>query len=233
MSYRRGKVKNRTLKHKRILKLIELGYEIKDYIIKIKSDLTEDEAYSLEYAIIQVVGRAIINKGPLLNLVRGGSGALLGRTAKLTKEDDIQVKLMYEAGGTTCSIAREFNVSSTTISSSLRNTNTPIRSRLCNTLAKSQVTELCEHYLAGASTTSLGLRYGIPRRTVLKIITFNGIKIKSNRIPEEIKQSIAGMYSDGHSSTQLASMFNISIRSVLDIALQYGYSVRPNGRPRH
>lgn len=43
-------------------------------IIKIKEKLSEDEAFHLEKKLIKIIGRKILNEGPLLNIQPGGEG---------------------------------------------------------------------------------------------------------------------------------------------------------------
>lgn len=62
-----------THKNRRVKFLIENNYEIK--LIKVKENLTESEAFSLEMEMIKIIGRLDKKMGPLCNHTDGGEGS--------------------------------------------------------------------------------------------------------------------------------------------------------------
>jgi len=66
--------KQNTIKNNLIKKLIQLGYTLSDFIVIIKNNLTENDAFNYEQEIITKIGRICDNKGPLTNLTLGGEG---------------------------------------------------------------------------------------------------------------------------------------------------------------
>ena len=65
-------LKIKSLKTHKIKKIIKEGYNIKDYIFIVKSNLSEQESFELEEKLINLIGRNDLNKGPLTNLMDGG-----------------------------------------------------------------------------------------------------------------------------------------------------------------
>jgi len=71
---RNGRLKKNSYKNNKIKQIIKLGFNFKDFIIKINQNLSETEAFDLEIKMIKIIGRKDINLGPLLNLTDGGEG---------------------------------------------------------------------------------------------------------------------------------------------------------------
>jgi len=67
-----NKLKSRKLK--KILKNLSKEDFKKNYIIKIKENATEKEAFELETKLILLIGRIDLKTGPLANLTNGGDG---------------------------------------------------------------------------------------------------------------------------------------------------------------
>jgi len=62
-----------TPKNNKIKKILQLG--INPIILKIKENLFDEDALSIEKNIIDIIGRKDLNNGPLLNLIDGGIGS--------------------------------------------------------------------------------------------------------------------------------------------------------------
>ena len=63
-------------KVRKIRKLITLGFDLKNYIVKIKDNLSGEDAEKLEVETIQSIGRRYDRSGPLTNITLGGKGAI-------------------------------------------------------------------------------------------------------------------------------------------------------------
>jgi len=62
----------KTYKTNKIRKILKLGFH--PDIIKVKTFLTEKQAFSLEKLLIMLIGRSCLNMGPLTNIHKGGCG---------------------------------------------------------------------------------------------------------------------------------------------------------------
>ncbi len=66
-----------TIKTRKIKKIIDAGFDLrKDYILKIKENLSQLDAKQLEIATIKLIGRFSLKTGPLSNLTDGGDGSV-------------------------------------------------------------------------------------------------------------------------------------------------------------
>ena len=74
ISHLRLKRYNNPSKVSRIEELVQLGYELTDFIIKIKEGLYEKDAFEVEQKTITSIGRLCDGTGPLTNLTIGGDG---------------------------------------------------------------------------------------------------------------------------------------------------------------
>lgn len=59
-------------KYNKIQSIRKIGAE--PIVLKIKEDLTEEEAWDYEYSLIESIGRSVFKTGPLTNLKDGGAG---------------------------------------------------------------------------------------------------------------------------------------------------------------
>jgi len=110
-----AKNKNKTAKHKLILKIIDSGFDLRDYIIKLKDNMPEDEAYLLETKAIKSIGRKIIDKSnPLLNVHHGGAGGKL-KPHKYSPEDELEIVKEYLNGASTVTLGKKYKVSHKTV----------------------------------------------------------------------------------------------------------------------
>lgn len=69
---RESQLKEKTLKNKKIKKILNEG--LSPIIIKISSNLFENDAFELEIKLIKIIGRLDLKTGPLTNLTNGGDG---------------------------------------------------------------------------------------------------------------------------------------------------------------
>lgn len=67
--------KRNSPKNAKIKKIIANGYNLKDYILILKSFLNEQDAFNLEIDLINKIGRKNLLTGPLNNLCKGGKGS--------------------------------------------------------------------------------------------------------------------------------------------------------------
>lgn len=63
-----------TYKSNKIKTLLNLGYDLKKYIFKIHSEISELQAKKLEIELIKKIGRLDLKTGPLTNTTDGGDG---------------------------------------------------------------------------------------------------------------------------------------------------------------
>jgi hypothetical protein len=68
------KDESQSYKSNKIQKLISEGYNLENYIIKIKDNMEEQEAFDLEIKLISLIGRLDLETGPLTNMTDGGEG---------------------------------------------------------------------------------------------------------------------------------------------------------------
>jgi hypothetical protein len=62
------------LKNNKIVKILELNYNIKDYILRLNFTTNEKEALDYEIKLIKEIGRLDLKEGTLTNLTPGGDG---------------------------------------------------------------------------------------------------------------------------------------------------------------
>jgi group I intron endonuclease len=67
-----SRLKHDDFKSRKIKSIINDGY--KPLFIKVKENLTENDAFDLEINLINLIGRYNLNLGPLTNLTNGGDG---------------------------------------------------------------------------------------------------------------------------------------------------------------
>lgn len=83
----RTKIEKNVVKARTIKKLLKMGFDLKkNFIVKIKENITEDESKALEMQYVKCIGRKNIKTGPLLNLTDGGDGCSGMLVRKETRE---------------------------------------------------------------------------------------------------------------------------------------------------
>jgi phage antirepressor YoqD-like protein len=221
-----SRLRNRTNKHKKILSIIDSGFNPKDYIMVYRKNLSEVEAYQLELDLIQRVGRSLINKGPLLNIHPGGRGGAAERGLKLSKQDRLDIAELYLAGNTRGAIATIYNVDLETISVSLEITETPPR-KAAHDLPKEQQEEICARYRNGESTPQLGRAYGIWHPQIKEILVKHGVEIRPLKTnTKELEDRVIKEYSTGISMSEVGRMLGMNKNSVAHILRKNNIPIR-------
>jgi hypothetical protein len=75
--YGKYRLKPKSMKNNKIKSLYNKGYDIdtlKSFVIKIHTNLTEDESFQNELTLIKIFGRLELGTGSLTNMTNGGEG---------------------------------------------------------------------------------------------------------------------------------------------------------------
>jgi len=229
-----AKRRNKTKKQKKIISILDSGIDPKDYIIKIKDNLSDEEAYVLEEQMIQCIGRALIKQGPLLNLHPGGRGAYHGFTSKLSRKDKLEVKKMYLNGDSVAKISDHYAVSKPAIHRALHDTDSDLVLRRRSKLTEQEVNQISSLYESGISVGCLIDKYRVSRseiyrilrRSVPKIIKYSNKSAERLRRLECYSDEIVAKYTAGVSFSELEELFGASSVLISRILKSNGIAIK-------
>jgi len=223
---------NKTYKHKTIINIIDSGLDPKDYIVKIKNNLSDDEAYLLEEQVVDSIGRKRINKGPLLNIRPGGGWMTYNGNSKLSYKDKLDIKELYRSGMSPMEIKDIYSVCYITVLVALREVNAEIvqiydKVRVFDKESSRQVADL---YAYGFSSPEIAEIYNTCEEVVLKAVKANNVEIRAGRSFTKLrtlKDEIISKYNSGASFEELEEFFSTASIFIGKILRENGVQVNP------
>lgn len=148
----------------------------------------------------------------------------------LTQQDFIDIVEFYNLGYSVIEIAKNYNISKSSVMAILNKNNVQMRSpKKPIEWTKDQITNIITSYESGASTISIAQFYGVNPKSISKVLIQNDIPLRTNYrnvktivFTEAQKQEICQMYIDGYSLNEIATAFNLksilAIQRVLEAA---------------
>lgn len=154
-----------------------------------------------------------------------------GTQSQIAPDEEDQWADLYLAGSSVSQIAKQYEVSETTVSVHLRNMGIEKRKgfETNRKVTDEQVNEWIELYNSGLGTPQIAKRYKVTSTTVLKYLHDYGIQV-SHAINDDISNEIAQRYSQGESVYELAEVYSLSDTSIRNHLKKNGIKLRKENR---
>lgn len=94
-------------------------------------------------------------------------------------------------------------------------------------LTADEQAELQAAYAAGASSRTVGQRFGVDRKAVIRLAAEAGLARTRPRLTADQIAEVTSRYEAGESTPQLAKRFGIGVTTVLRVLRSSGVAVRP------
>ena len=162
----------------------------------------------------------------------------VGRKPRFSSEQEKMICDEYTARTSTYNLGKKYDVNSSTISRILIRNNVPRRSTLSGDairkLSAEQERQVCNEYIAGANTCTLGKNFGVSNSTIDHIRKRNGVSKRPYRkFSAEQEKSICEEYTVGANPYRLSEKYNASRTGIIRILKRNDVSIRSKrGAPR-
>lgn len=154
-----------------------------------------------------------------------------GTQSQITPDEEDQWADLYLAGSSVSQIAKQYEVSETTVSVHLRNMGIEMRKgfETNRKVTDELVNEWIALYNNGLGTPEIAKRYKVTSTTVLKYLHDYGIQV-SRAINDDVSSEIAKRYTQGESVYELAEAYSLSDTSIRNHLKKNGIKLRKENR---
>ena len=239
----------------RILKVLEVPRRPSPSVESLPQ-VTKDTVQTLylEGVSASSIANAVgLDKSVVAGLLKAGNSAMpdqndfdiSSRAKASSKAPTLESRLMaiqgikeaYESGESVNQIAVRLGLTPVQVRSLIRKQGGTFRKgREPSALTRDQELRVIEEYQAGDGLTKLGQRYGVSTAAISNALKRNNVRIRTEqgqrRFTEVTETLIVKNYENGESAADLASAFEVSEKTILNVLRRNGVTPRPSNRAR-
>jgi len=160
-----------------------------------------------------------------------------GRPKRFDEKKENEIVAKYESGISSVKIAKEYDVSATTILNIIKSKGVDVRKsgpqngkeanhyKFKRKISKSDHETIAEKYKQGSSTPKLAKEFNVSRERICKILDSMNVERRSKQLGQEEVKTILGLYEIGHSVRVISQKTNRSQSTIVSLLTSKGIKI--------